>query len=78
MNFNLSQELKLSCKYNNISYQIKKQERILDNFSPNHPGATWNPEEWFRITLTKAELKDRKSTRLNSSHSDRSRMPSSA
>ena len=31
-----------------------------------------------RLLLTSSALKDRKSTRLNSSHSDRSRMPSSA
>ena len=30
------------------------------------------------IRLSGSALKDRKSTRLNSSHSDRSRMPSSA
>ena len=38
------------------------------------------PIDKFNLNLTQylAEKKDRKSTRLNSSHSDRSRMPSSA
>ena len=36
-----------------------------------------NVDEWHYLTLLHY-LEDRKSTRLNSSHSDRSRMPSSA
>ena len=33
---------------------------------------------FFEMTETEAQLQDRKSTRLNSSHSRASRMPSSA
>ena len=44
---------------------------------------TFSKEEWNLLNRTKTllrpkKVRDRKSTRLNSSHSDRSRMPSSA
>ena len=36
-------------------------------------------DNWYNMSITKAQIhKDRKSTRLNSSHSGESRMPSSA
>ena len=37
-----------------------------------------NPQEQLELVKHTAKTIDRKSTRLNSSHSDRSRMPSSA
>ena len=37
-----------------------------------------NKKYYKKTTLQELDVEDRKSTRLNSSHSDRSRMPSSA
>ena len=55
-------------------------EDILDPLEP--PFRVWIPEQPILVLgysqEPEQELKDRKSTRLNSSHSDRSRMPSSA
>ena len=45
--------------------EIRDVEKRLDGYLAHHPVSAFG-------------LEDRKSTRLNSSHSDRSRMPSSA
>ena len=37
-----------------------------------------NPHSWFHVDVKEPNGKDRKSTRLNSSHIQKSRMPSSA
>ena len=50
------------------------------NYSFKNYGTEYNIPNGFIYTINQAEngFLDRKSTRLNSSHSDRSRMPSSA
>lgn len=57
MNFNLSQDLELSCKYNIISYRRKNQERVLDDVQPDHPGLVSYPLEWLSVNLTPLEIK---------------------
>ena len=61
---------------NLISWNGKEPKYDVRSFSPNREkcgkGITLNADE------AAALLKDRKSTRLNSSHSAKSRMPSSA
>ena len=55
-------------KYNNRCYYVENQLFF-----------TWiSPQEAVDIVLEMAKEKDRKSTRLNSSHASKSRMPSSA
>ena len=46
--------------------------------SPCTPMRTWLRQMGLTLRLVAAEYLDRKSTRLNSSHTDISRMPSSA
>ena len=49
------------------------------HYAQAHPGALWKAVAGIALLLAAAFVSvDRKSTRLNSSHSDRSRMPSSA
>ena len=54
--------------------------RITEDFSPDviHCFGTEYPHTLAVCRVFPHKEKDRKSTRLNSSHSDRSRMPSSA
>ena len=49
---------------------LLKKEKYID--------AVIGPQSYHEINKTILELEDRKSTRLNSSHSQQSRMPSSA
>ena len=56
----------------NKNWQAKKQARVLGT-GPSGPGVDTEDKELYRDWET-----DRKSTRLNSSHSAKSRMPSSA
>ena len=55
--------------YRDIDFSRAKRGAVVKS----EPGKTK-----ISIRLDNAVLEDRKSTRLNSSHSDRSRMPSSA
>ena len=59
---------------------VKKLDRFIDPvvaLSPQ-PGVYWTPNGNHRRTVLAKLKADRKSTRLNSSHSELSRMPSSA
>ena len=63
---------------NNVSHSHHKTKR---KFSPNlKTKRFWSEEEgrWITLKVSAAGMKDRKSTRLNSSHGAKSRMPSSA
>ena len=67
---------------------VKNEEQAAYNNVVHHPLQTWEWGEFRKNTDVKVErlgfyddgqlTKDRKSTRLNSSHSQQSRMPSSA
>ena len=66
-------ELKLSLKTDVLEhYESQTGQRSLDHRMVKQKSATVN------LTIEEFTKEDRKSTRLNSSHSDRSRMPSSA
>ena len=53
-------------------YILQAQERVT------HKNLTAQEEAWLKLDCRKAIGEDRKSTRLNSSHIQKSRMPSSA
>ena len=56
----------------------EKITRICDNFMPQGMDASDIWTEMKFATMDRPDIKDRKSTRLNSSHRSLSRMPSSA
>ena len=57
MSYYLSNINELSRIINSKSYRTKNQDRVLTDVKPTHPGAIWNPEEWFRITFSNLEIK---------------------
>ena len=60
----------------NVEKTVKKLSGVVDasvNFASNTLTISYEDDK-----LTPGEIRDRKSTRLNSSHKHRSRMPSSA
>ena len=65
----------ISYKFNGSSIDYTKVKTIsFENFPNRSAGFVWGPME----SMFNTALQDRKSTRLNSSHSRASRMPSSA
>ena len=56
----------------------RKDQEILHVAGNPEPNWPWSTTEEFRTRLNEADNQDRKSTRLNSSHIQKSRMPSSA
>ena len=66
--------------YDGVIYQVAPDAKEIVVFDPAAVKSQFNDGTWSdaQDLLRQGELKDRKSTRLNSSHSQQSRMPSSA
>ena len=61
-----------------ISEEIRKRFQLEDRWRKAYERADELEKRWSELKKTLLLYKDRKSTRLNSSHSGESRMPSSA
>ena len=62
-----------------LNIRLPKADGSLENYAVREPRRYEKPTQPFtRVAYAAAHVVDRKSTRLNSSHSQQSRMPSSA